>query len=91
MYCESDTYFNGLSLLLGSDTWRKHSNLNLLKPTVIQIAGNGMDCENREKILASDLSSSEKPLFILSLPSCFLGSAVLILMATTVLAPQIET
>lgn len=53
--------------------------------------GNGMDCENREKILASDLTSSEKPLFILSLPSCFLRSAVVILMATTVLAPQIET
>lgn len=39
MHCESDTYFNELSLLLGSDTQRKYNNLNLLKSTMIQMAG----------------------------------------------------
>lgn len=37
----------------------------------------GMVCENRTKILSSALISSEKPLFLLFLSSCFLGSAVL--------------
>lgn len=30
--------FNGLLLLLGSGTWRKHNILNLLKSTMIQMA-----------------------------------------------------
>lgn len=38
MYCESDMDFNGLLLLLGSGTWRKHNILNLLKSTMIQMA-----------------------------------------------------
>lgn len=45
------------------------------------------DYENRAKILASDLTSSEKLLFLLFLFSCFLGSTVLMLMATTALIP----
>lgn len=46
------------------------------------------DSENRAKILPSDLTSSEKHLFLLFLSSCFLGHAVLMLMATTALIPQ---
>lgn len=36
--CIVSQYFNVLSLLLSSGTWRKHNNLILLKSTMIQMA-----------------------------------------------------